>query len=89
MGDRQGGVLALVAVVCVALAAGAGYALGHSGGPDVGEAKAAGERAGQTRALADKHSYRVGYAQGRRAGYRQAYRSAYRIAVARARKAGQ
>ena len=89
MGDRQGGALALVAVVCVAVAAGGGYALGRSGGPDIGKAKAAGERAGRARAVADKHSYRVGYAQGRRAGYRQAYRSAYRIALARARRSGQ
>lgn len=89
MGTTRGGSLALVAVVCVALAAGGGYALGRSGGPDVGQARSDGERAGRARAAADRHSYRVGFAQGRRAGYKQAYRSAYRIALARARKAGQ
>jgi len=72
-----------ILLVGLALAAGAGYALGHSGGPGVSVAeregseagRAAGSRAGAVR------GFRTGYAEGRSAGHRASYRRAYRRAL--------
>jgi hypothetical protein len=84
------GVWILLATICVVAAGAVGYVVGHSGGADVQRAKAAGERAGQSRAAADRRRYRAGYAQGRKEGYREAYRRAYRGALQQAsRGSGQ
>jgi hypothetical protein len=71
----------LAAIACVAAAGAVGYFVGHSGGADIGRAKAEGERAGQARAAADRRRYRAAYTKGRRAGYRQAYRTAVKQAA--------
>ena len=78
------GVWMVLATICVVAAGAVGYFVGHSGGADVERARAAGERAGQERAAADRRRYRAGYARGRKEGYRQAYRRAYRGAVRQA-----
>ncbi len=61
-----------ILLVALALAAGAGYPLEHSGGPSVSAAKRAGSEAGKaagSRTGAER-GYRTGYAEGRSSGYR-------------------
>jgi hypothetical protein len=82
------GLLALVIAVCVLAGGAGGYAVGHSGGADLAQAKAAGERDGRARAGGDRSRYRAAYARGSKEGYRQAYRRAYRSAAKKAGKAG-
>jgi hypothetical protein len=74
------GIWMVAAVICVAAAGGVGYFVGHSGGADIGQAKAEGARAGRERAATDRRRYRAAYAKGRKTGYRQAYRTAVKQA---------
>jgi hypothetical protein len=68
---------ALVAGLCIVAAAGAGYAVGRSGGADLHRARVVGERLGRERAARDRSAYQAAYTQGRNTGYREAYKAAY------------
>lgn len=76
--------LALLAVVGVAIGGG-GYALGHSGGPDLARARTSGTRAGLAvgEAKGTREGYSTGLAGGIRDGYSFNYGLAYKTAFAR------
>ena len=77
----------LVAVIVIALAAGAGWLLGEDSGADVEAERTAGENAGWTRGTAiGGDDYPAGLATGRRITYPRTYRDSYRVAYRRAFK---
>src|SRR5215212_7926104 len=72
-------VLIASALVAIAVAVGAVYAIGRASGPDVSDAQRAGALAGRTagaRSGADR-GFRTGYTSGRKSTYREAYKRAY------------
>ena len=71
-------------VLCAA-AAGAGYAVGHSGGPNLEGARAAGARIGlaQGSNVAKHHGYALGY----KLGYSRGYKGTYEVSFHHAYKA--
>jgi hypothetical protein len=73
-------------VLCVLAAAGGGYAIGHSGGPNLANAKRTGAHIGATRGFAEgsRSGYKAGYAEARHSAYRAAYKSARRAAYKKA-----
>ena len=72
-----------VLLLALALAGGAGYALGHSGGQSVSAVEREGSEAGKAagaRAGAER-GFRIGYSEGKTRGQRASYRRAYRRAL--------